>query len=108
MWCWLVTGGRGPATCRGVADSVLEVGVQRQVMCGADSVLEVEVLRLVVECGPESGGGSPETWRVECWLETGEGGPGGGLRLGGGFQVVGRFTKKSKPVQASTWSTLTV
>lgn len=58
-------------------------------MCGAGSELEVEAQRLIVECGLESGGGSPETWRVECWLETGEGGPGGGLRLGGGFQVVG-------------------
>ena len=44
-----------------------------------------------MECGPESGGVSPDTWRVECCLETGEGGPGGGLRLGGGFQVVGEI-----------------
>ncbi len=26
---------------------------------------------------------------LECRLEAGEGGPGGGLRLGGGFEVVG-------------------
>ena len=28
---------------------------------------------------------------MECCLETGEGGPGGGLRLGGGFEVVGEI-----------------
>lgn len=28
---------------------------------------------------------------LECRLETGEGGPGGGLRLGGGFEVVGEI-----------------
>ncbi len=59
---------------------------------GAGSKLEIDSQRLrYVWCWPGTGGGGPETCRVECRLETGEGGPGGGLRLGGGFEVVGEI-----------------
>ena len=43
---------------------------------------------------------------LACRLETGEGGPGGGLRLGGGFEVVGWFMGKSKRVRASAGATM--
>ena len=75
-------------------------------MCGAGSNLEIDFRRFCyVWCRLETGGGSSESCRVECrlaivcsirnrgdaYLETGEGGPGGGLRLGGGFEVVGEI-----------------
>ncbi len=69
-------------------------------------VVLVEARRLCyVLRRPGTGGGNSESCRVECrltivwsirnrgdaYLETGEGGPGGSLRLGGGFEVVGEI-----------------
>ena len=72
----------------------------------AGSNLEIDSRRFCyVWCWLETGRGRSESCRVECrlaivwsirnrgdaYLEAGEGGPGGGLRLGGGFEVVGEI-----------------
>lgn len=90
----MVCGGimTNPGFCRSYYGDVVLVEARRLCYGGAGSKLEIDFQRLrYVWCRPGTGGRYLETWRVECWLETGEGGPGGGLRLGGGFEVVGEI-----------------